>query len=240
APTLRMIVYGAAPMNASRIAAVRRRFPGVRLFQGFGQTETGYCLGLHDAEHDQRPDSVGRPDLFSEIRLLDEDGKDVPTGQVGELIARTPYLMNGYHKDAAATAAYFAFGKDWGRTGDLAMRDADGFYTLVGRKQDLVISGGVNVYPAEIERVLLGHPAVADVAVVGVPDAEWGEALHAAVVLRAGQAADAAMLETHCRAVLAGFKVPRRFSFHADLPRTASGKVKKFEVRQSLLTRPAR
>jgi long-chain acyl-CoA synthetase len=239
APTLRTIVYGAAPIDVARIPALRQVFPGVRLFQGFGQTETGYCLGLHDADHAVRPESVGRPDLFSEVRLVDDAGRDVPVGQAGELVARTPYLMNGYHKDPAATAAYFAFGRDWGRTGDLAVRDADGYYTLVGRKQELVISGGVNLYPAEVERVLLGHPAVADAAVVGVPDADWGEALHAAIVLRPGQPADAAALEAHCRTVLAGFKVPRRFSFHAEFPRTASGKVKKFELREQILDRPA-
>ena len=238
APQLRTIVYGAAPIDAGRIAELRARFAGGRLFQGFGQTETGYCLGLHDADHDVRPDSVGRPDLFSEVRLVDAAGRDVPVGQVGELVARTPYLMNGYHREPDATAAYFAFGKDWGRTGDLARRDTDGFYTLAGRKEDLVISGGVNVYPAEIEQVLRNHPAVADVAVVGVPDAEWGEALHAAIVLRPGQAADAALLERHCRAVLAGFKVPRRFTFHADLPRTAGGKVKKFELRRQVARLP--
>jgi acyl-CoA synthetase (AMP-forming)/AMP-acid ligase II len=236
APALRTIVYGAAPIDAARIPELRRQFPGVRLFQGFGQTETGYCLGQHDADHAVRPDSVGRPDLFSEVRLVDDAGRDVPEGQAGELLARTPYLMNGYHKDPAATAAYFAFGRDWGRTGDVAVRDADGYYTLVGRKQELVISGGVNLYPAEVERVLRGHPAVADAAVLGLPDADWGEALHAAILLRPGQSADAAALEAHCRTVLAGFKVPRRFTFHADFPRTAGGKVKKFELRQKLLS----
>ncbi len=235
APALRTIVYGAAPIDPGRIPAVRRCFTGARLFQGFGQTETGYCLGLHDADHALRPGSVGRPDLFSEVRLVDEAGRDVPDGQAGEVVARTPYLMNGYHKDPEATAAYFAFGRDWGRTGDLAVRDAEGYYTLAGRKQDLVISGGVNLYPAEVERVLLGHPAVADAAVVGVPDADWGEALHAAIVLRPGHAADAAALQAHCRAVLAGPKVPRRFSFHPELPRTANGKVKKFDLRQEIV-----
>lgn len=234
APALRTIVYGAAPMDPARIAELRRRFTGARLFQGFGQTETGYCLGLHDADHDRRPDSIGRPDVFSELRLVDEAGRDVPDGEVGELLAGTPYLMNGYYKDPEATAAYFAFGKNWGRTGDLARRDGDGFYMLAGRKQDVVISGGVNLYPAEIERVLLAHPAVAEAAVVGVPHPYWGEALHAAIVPRPGHPADAAALEAHCRAVLAGHKVPRRFSFHDALPRTASGKVRKAELRALL------
>ena len=106
---MRCIVYGAAPMESERIAALRMCFPGARLFQGFGQTELGYCLGLHDEDHQLRPDSLGKPDLFSEVRLLDAEGREVATGEVGEIVARTPYLMNGYYKDPAATGAYFGF-----------------------------------------------------------------------------------------------------------------------------------
>ncbi|MFI5399715.1 MAG: class I adenylate-forming enzyme family protein [SAR324 cluster bacterium] len=235
APQLRSIVYGAAPMDARRIRQLRQRFPGVRLFQGFGQTETGYCLGLHDADHEVRPESLGKPDLFSELRLVDDQGRDVPPGQVGEIVARTPYLMNGYHGDPEATAAYFAYGRDWGRTGDLAWRDADGYYRLAGRTKDLIVTGGENVYAAEVERVLLTHPAVAECAVVGLPEPDWGEAVHAAVLLRPGAAADSAGLEAHCRASLAGFKCPRQFSFHGEFPRTANGKVQKFALREGLL-----
>jgi acyl-CoA synthetase (AMP-forming)/AMP-acid ligase II len=235
APHLRLIVYGAAPMDPQRIAQLRQRFPGVRLFQGFGQTETGYCLGLHDADHEIRPQSLGKPDLFSDLRLVDSQGGDAPEGAVGEIVARTPYLMNGYHGDPEATAAYFAFGRDWGRTGDLAWRDADGYYHLAGRTKDLIITGGENVYAAEVERVLLTHPAVADCAVIGVPHPDWGEVVHAAIVLRPGMAASFAELEAHCRASLAGFKCPRRFSVHADFPRTSNGKIQKFTLRQALL-----
>jgi acyl-CoA synthetase (AMP-forming)/AMP-acid ligase II len=236
APCLRLIVYGAAPMDPQRIVQLRRRFPGVRLFQGFGQTETGYCLGLHDADHEIRPQSLGKPDLFSDLRLVDGQGGDVPAGAVGEIVARTPYLMNGYHGDPEGTAAYFAFGREWGRTGDLAWRDSDGYYHLAGRTKDLIITGGENVYAAEVERVLLTHPAVADCAVIGVPHPDWGEAVHAAIVLRPGVAASFAELEAHCRASLAGFKCPRRFSVHTDFPRTSSGKIQKFALRQALLS----
>ncbi|HKI97868.1 MAG TPA: class I adenylate-forming enzyme family protein [bacterium] len=234
APDLRCIVYGGAPIDPGRIPAVRARFPGVRLFQGFGQTETGYCLGLHDADHERRPESLGRPDLYSEVRLLDAAGREVPDGEVGEIVARTPYLMNGYHRDPEATAAYFAFGPDWGRTGDLAVRDAGGYYTLAGRTRELVISGGVNIYPAEVERVLLGHPAVADAAVFGIPDADWGEALVAAVVAAPGTAPTPEALDAHCRAVLAAFKCPRAYHLVPHLPRTLSGKVQKFALRDTL------
>jgi fatty-acyl-CoA synthase len=237
APHLRCIVYGGAAIDPGRIPAVRARFPGVRLFQGFGQTETGYCLGLHDADHERRPASLGRPDLFSQVRLLDPQGRDVPDGAVGEIVARTPYLMNGYHNDPEATAAYFAFGPQWGRTGDLAIRDAAGYYTLVGRTRELIVSGGVNVYPAEVERVLLAHPGVADAAVFGMPDAEWGEAVAAAVIPRdrtGGARLTAEALDAHCRAVLAGFKCPRRYHLVQDFPRTASGKVQKRVLRDAL------
>jgi acyl-CoA synthetase (AMP-forming)/AMP-acid ligase II len=234
APALRLIVYGAAPMDSQRIGQLRQRFPFVRLFQGFGQTETGYCLGLHDADHDVRPEALGKPDLFSELRLVDGHGRDVPQGEIGEIVARTPYLMNGYHRDPEATAAYFAYGRDWGRTGDLAWRDADGYYHLAGRTKDLIITGGENVYAAEVERVLLTHPAVADCSVIGLPHPDWGEAVHGAVILRPGTAATPAALEAHCRASLAGFKCPRRYSYHTEFPRTANGKVRKFALREAL------
>ncbi|MCH8884091.1 MAG: acyl--CoA ligase [SAR324 cluster bacterium] len=240
AAALRCIVYGGAPIDPRRIPALRARFPGVRLFQGFGQTETGYCLGLADEDHDGRPESIGRPDLFSEVRLLGEDGREVAPGEVGEIVARTPYLMNGYHKDPAATAGYFAYGARWGRTGDLAVRDEAGFFTLAGRKSDLVISGGVNLYPAEVERVLLSHPAVADAAVFGVPDADRGEVLVAAVIPHAGQAVEDAQLDAHCRAALAAFKCPRRYFVADAFPRTHSGKVQKFALREQWLANAAR
>jgi acyl-CoA synthetase (AMP-forming)/AMP-acid ligase II len=231
-PRLRCIVYGGAPMDPSRIAGLREAFPGVRLFQGFGQTETGYCLGLLDEDHERHPDSLGRPDPHSEIRLLDEAGGEVAPGEVGEIVARTPYLMNGYHKNPEATAAYFAHGPDWGRTGDLAWQDAQGYFHLAGRKDDLVISGGVNIHPAEVERVLSAHPAVAEAAVFGIPDPDWGESLVAAILPGDGKPPAAEQLRRHCRASLADFKCPRRFYILEDFPRTASGKVQKFLLRE--------
>jgi acyl-CoA synthetase (AMP-forming)/AMP-acid ligase II len=230
-PALRCIVYGGAPVEAGRVRALRLCFPGVRLFQGFGQTEVGYCFGLMDGEHNQRPDSLGKPDIFSEIRLLNEEGREVATGEVGEIVARTPYLMNGYYKDPAASEAFFAFGREWGRTGDLAVRDEEGFYSLASRRSDLIISGGVNIYPAEVERVLEAHPAVAEAAVFGVPDADWGEAVTAAVILHEPGAAGEEELIAHAREHLASFKCPRRVLFHTDFPRTHNGKVRKVELR---------
>ena len=225
-PSLRCIVYGAAPMESERIAALRMCFPGVRLFQGFGQTELGYCLGLHDEDHQLCPDSLGKPDLFSEVRLLDAEGREVATGEVGEIVARTPYLMNGYYKDPAATGVYFGFGEGWGRTGDLATRDEAGFFHSAGRTTDLIISGGVNIYPLEVERALLRHPAVAEAAVFGVPNATWGESVMAAVVLRPSGQAGEEELKTHCRDRLAAFKCPRQIVFVEELPHTSNGKIR--------------
>jgi len=150
---------------------------------------------------------------------------------VGEIVVSTPYMMNGYYKDPAATAEYFAIGSDWGRTGDLAFRDEEGYYFLAGRKKDMVISGGVNIYPIEIEQVLEAHPDVLEAAVFGIPHPDWGETLHATLALRqdkdqSAELSEAALVE-FCRERLAGFKVPRSFSFADHLPRTASGKIRK-------------
>ena len=231
APLLRGIVYGGAPMDAERVGALRLCFPGARLFQGFGQTEMGYCLGMLNEDHNLRPESLGKPDIFSEVRLLNESGREVQEGEAGEIVARTPYLMNGYYKDPAATEAFFSYGRDWGRSGDLAIRDGQGFYTLAGRLTDMIISGGMNIYPEEVERVLLTHPAVSDAAVFGIPDADWGESAVAAVILHPASHAEEKELLDHVREQLAGFKCPRRIEFHDSFPRTHNGKVRKVELR---------
>jgi acyl-CoA synthetase (AMP-forming)/AMP-acid ligase II len=230
-PQVRGIVYGGAPMDAERISALRFCFPGARLFQGFGQTEAGYCMGMLDEEHNMRPDSLGKADIYSEVRLLDEEGRTVAAGEVGEIVAHTPYLMNGYYKDPAATEAFFVYGRDWGRTGDLAMCDAEGFYSLAGRLKDMIISGGMNIYPQEVERELLAHPSVADAAVFGIPDAEWGETVLATVIPVEGVTPDLDALVSHLRENLAAYKCPRRIEIRSEFPRTKNGKVRKVELR---------
>lgn len=237
-PSLRSVVYGAAPIDPERITQLRFQFPGVRLFQGFGQTELGYCLGLSDEDHALHPKSLGRPDLFSEVKLMDEEGREVKPGEVGEIVAKTPYLMNGYHKEPGATAEYFSFGREWGRTGDLATRDEEGYFFLEGRKTDMVISGGVNIYPLEIERVLSTLKDIEDVAVFGVPDAEWGEQILAAVIPKKGSSVTEAQLREHCGRFLASFKIPRDFLVVSELPRTHNGKVKKDMLRKPFLEKP--
>ncbi|MDH4224200.1 MAG: acyl--CoA ligase [Deltaproteobacteria bacterium] len=241
---LEQIVYGGEPADELLVNRLKARFPGVRLFQGLGQTETGYYLGLHTPDHNLSPRSVGRPDVFSEVRLVDEAGKNVPDGQVGEIIARTPYMMNGYYKDDAATADYHRFGALWGATGDMAWKDPKGYYYLAGRKSDLIISGGINIHPVEVEKTLLAHDQVVDAAVVGMPDTQWGEAVWAAVVLRSPNGLSQPQGGSHpglekelldfCHTRLEGYKIPRRITFLARLPRNAGGKVVRLDVKAIL------
>jgi fatty-acyl-CoA synthase len=180
-------------------------------------------------EHTARPGTIGRLLGGNEARLLDEAGRPVADGQVGELYVRNAMMMDGYHADSGATAD--ASREGFISVGDLAYRDADGYYYLADRKSDLVISGGVNIYPQEIEQRLYAHPAVQEAAVVGVPDPEWGERLVAFVVLRRQARVTAEELIEHVREQLADFKRPREVFFVESLPRNPTGKVLKGELR---------
>ena len=174
---------------------------------------------------ERRAGTVGHPLPGVSVRVCDDSGADVAAGSTGELLVRSPTLCAGYWNRPDATAA--AFDGGWFHTGDVAEMSADGYITLRGRRTDLIISGGFNVYPREIEEVLAEHPAVAEAAVVGRPDAVRGEIPEAFVVVRPGYEPDAEALVLHCRSQLASFKVPREVHFVARLPRTALGKVQK-------------
>jgi fatty-acyl-CoA synthase len=208
----------------------------VVLQQGFGQTETSILCSLDAADAVRKAGSVGRPVRHAEVRvvtLASVEGepaawRDAAPGETGEIVVRGPITMLGYWNKPAATAEVLR--GDWLRTGDLATRDAEGFLTLVGRARHMYISGGENVYPAEIERVYAEHPAVAEIAVVGVPDAQWGEVGWAYVVPAPGQPVDAEALRAWGRERLAGFKLPKRFLEVAELPRTETGKVQKHRL----------
>jgi fatty-acyl-CoA synthase len=220
---LRFAFTAGAPMPLETIHAVHAR--GILVKQGFGQTETSIqcCLDADDAV--RKAGSVGRPVFHAEVRVVDETLAEVPDDTVGEIVVRGPITMLGYWRDPEATAEVFRGG--WLHTGDLATRDREGFLTLVGRQRDLYISGGENVYPAHVEAAYHDHPAIAEIAVVGVPDAEWGEVGRAYVVLRPGMHADPADLVRFGRERLAGYEVPRSFVFVAALPRTETGKVRR-------------
>ena len=226
--SLRWIMSAAAPLPTETARRVQEQF-GPVLWNFYGATETGVVTLAGPADHTARPGTVGRVLRGNQVRVLGDDGEPVPAGEVGELYARSSMLIAGYHRNPEATRASMKDG--FFSVGDLARVDADGYYYLESRKHDMVISGGVNIYPREIEDHLHSHPAVLDAAVVGVPDPEWGESLCAFVVVRPGHTVDEAALIEHCRAALADYKRPRRVVFLDELPRNPTGKVLKRELR---------
>jgi fatty-acyl-CoA synthase len=217
---------GGAPLPDT--LARRCRDLGLRVCNGMGMTETGPTAFLAaPADAWDRIGSVGRPQLLVRVRIAGEDGLDVADGEVGDLLFAGPAVTPGYWNDPEATRAAFT-ADGWLRSGDLARRDEDGFYWVAGRRKEMFISGGENVYPAEVENVLAGHPAVAEAAVVAAPDPRWGEVGFAFLRLGEGRPRPgAAELEAWCRARLAAYKVPASFEYVEDFPRTAAGKVQK-------------
>jgi len=207
---------------------------GIRIRTGMGMTETGPTVFLLDEDRVlSKPDSVGRPQLCTEVRVVDAHGHDVPVGEAGELWIRGPGVTPGYWQRPDATEEAIRPG-GWLRSGDVVRCDAEGDYTIVDRWKDMYISGGENVYPAEVETVLLQHPAIAEAAVVGIPDERWGEVGHASLVLASGNAKPGdEELRQFCRARLAGYKVPKIFVVCEALPRNALGKVIKQELRHA-------
>ncbi len=220
------LMISSAPARRETKLAILEHFRNGRLHELYGSTEAGWVTLLRPEEQLDKLGSVGREWAGSgPIRLLDAEGREVPDGEVGELFSRTPYVFDGYWKNPEKTAE--AFRGAWCSVGDMARRDADGFIHLVDRKSNMIISGGENVYPSEVEAVLGAHPKVKDVAVVGVPHDKWGEAVHAVVVLHQGADATEAELVEWCRGRIAGYKRPQTIRFVADteMPRTATGKI---------------
>jgi fatty-acyl-CoA synthase len=236
--SLRLAVVGGAPMPESLLETWQAR--GVGIVQGYGLTEAApnvLCLQQEDSA--RKLGFAGKPYPHVDVALRDPDSGELVAGAAtGELVVRGPNVFAGYWRDAEATAAAFADG--WLLTGDLAERDDEGYYRIVGRLKDLVISGGENVYPAEIEDVLNAHPAISEAAVVGVPDERWGEVCVAFVVLRADREMDEAAVLDWCGARLARFKVPKAVRFVDALPRSAMDKVLKDELRASAIAGAAR
>jgi fatty-acyl-CoA synthase len=228
---LRWLISGGAPLPTYLIEAYQRR--RVVFKQGYGLTEVGVnCFSMTVEESVAKPGSIGKPLMFTETCLIDDDGAEVPVGEVGELLLRGPHVSRGYWNNPEATAA--ALDADgWFHTGDLARKDEDGFHYIAGRKKDMIIRGGVNVYPAEIEGELLLHPAVRDAAIVGIPHPTWGEVGVAFVVL--GGEPTPEDLVAFLEGRLAKYKVPREFVFVEALPRTPYGKVVKGDLRDEYL-----
>ncbi len=225
---VRWFISGGAPLPRHLVGVFRDR--GVVMRQGYGLTEVGVnCFSMTDEEAWVKAGAIGKPLMFTEARVMDPDGKEMPPDDVGELCFRGPHVSAGYWNNPQATAQ--ARDKNgWFHTGDMACRDSDGFYYIAGRAKDMFISGGVNVYPAEIENSLLQHPALSDAAVVGVPHETWGEVGIAFVVPAAEQAVTAEDLGSFMAGRLARYKIPKQFRVVDELPRTAYGKVVKGEL----------
>ena len=236
--SLKQVAYGGAPMAPARIREAWENL-GPVLSQGYGGGETTGGLILFSTEDHarairevpQRLASCGRPIGESEVRVVDEAGRPVQGDEVGEIVVRGPDVFAGYWKEPELTRQ--AFDADgWLHTGDLAKVDEEGFIHIVDRSKDMIISGGFNIYPTEVEQALYAHPAVYEACVVGVPDDTWGEAVKAVVVLRPGLQATEQDIVRHCRELLADFKKPRSVEFVAELPRNPNGKISRKAVRE--------
>jgi acyl-CoA synthetase (AMP-forming)/AMP-acid ligase II len=233
-PRLRHLAYAGAPMPAERIAEIDERLPG-RLVQFYGLVEAIpplTVLGPADHPHSERVRSAGRPVLGADIAIVGKDGVRLAAGEHGELVIGGPHVMSGYWADEEATVKSVDGG--WLRTGDIAVADEDGYVYLVDRKADMIITGGFNVMPREIELSLHQAPGVHEAAVVGVPDRTWGEAIAAFVVPKPGSVLDKETLLAHCAQHLSSYKKPKRIEFVEELPKGATGKVSRAELRRRL------
>ena len=242
--SMKVITYGAAPMPLEVIKRAVDIFPGVNFINAFGQTETASTittLGPEDhvitgTEEEKekklkRLSSIGRPIADIEMRIVDDEGNELPQGEVGEIVARGPRVMAGYWKDQEKTEQTIDK-EGWVHTGDVAYVDEDGYFFLAGRATDMIIRAGENISPEEVEIVLQSHAKVDDVAIIGIPDEEWGEVPVAVIVLKQGETATPEEIMEYCRANLASFKRPRTVVFTDELPRNPMGKILKKQLRE--------
>jgi long-chain acyl-CoA synthetase len=238
--SLRTVVYGASPITDDVLLRALSRF-GCEFIQVYGMTEsTGSITQLDGVDHDptNKPTllrSCGKPYAWIDIRIVGADGSLAPIGAVGELWTRSTQNMAGYWNNPAATAAAVT-ADGWLKTGDAGYLDDDGYLYLVDRVKDMIVSGAENVYPAEVENALMTHPDVRDVAVIGVPDEKWGEAVKAVIVPSAGASPAEADLIAFARERLAGYKLPKSIDFTTELPRNPSGKLLKRQLREPYWT----
>jgi long-chain acyl-CoA synthetase len=230
--SLEMLAYGGSPMAPQLIRRTRTLLPNTQLVQVYGLSETGFLTGLQDGEHTaERLMSCGRPCPGVDVQIVDDTGKPVKTPNHGELVARGANVMAGYWNNKEETTASFHNG--YFRTGDIGYQDSNGYFYILDRAKDMIVTGGENVYSGEVESVIFNHPAVRDVAVFGIPDEQWGELVSASVVLKSGTQLTEGDLITYCRQFVANYKVPRRIDFsETDLPKNASGKVLKRLLRE--------
>jgi acyl-CoA synthetase (AMP-forming)/AMP-acid ligase II len=233
---LHTINYGASPISESLLQQCMDAF-GCDFVQGYGQTESTMALTFLTAD-DHKKALAGRPELLrscgravfgTDIKIVGNDGQELPLGEIGEIVAKGPQVMQGYWKNPEATAKTVVDG--WLHTGDAGRMDEEGYIYIQDRVKDMIISGGENIYPAEIENHLMSHEQIQDVAVIGVPDAKWGEVPLAVVVSGGQPELSAEQLTEFCRGKLAGYKIPRKIEYVAALPRNPTGKVLKKDIR---------
>jgi acyl-CoA synthetase (AMP-forming)/AMP-acid ligase II len=233
--TIKRVGYGAAPMAPELVKKSMQLFKTDQFYNLCGLTEAGPGGILLDPEgHKNHLGKGGKPIFLTETRVVNEEGIDVLPGVIGEFIVKSPMVMKEYYKKPEETKNTLKNG--WLYTGDLATIDEEGYITLVDRKKDMIISGGENVYSVEVESVLFEHPGILDAAIIGLPDEVWGEAVCAIIVPKEGAVIDEQELRSFCRQKLAGYKVPRRIFIEEQLPRNASGKVLKYQLRQKMRT----
>ncbi|NNE53047.1 MAG: AMP-binding protein, partial [Sulfitobacter sp.] len=236
--SLEMITYGASPITEGTLRIAFERFPGVTFVQAYGQTELAPVATFLPAKYHVfegplagKLRSAGRPTRIVEIRIVDKDMNEQPRGDTGEIAVKGPNAMLGYWNKPDVTAETIRDG--WLLTGDAGYMDEDGFVFLMDRVKDMIVSGGENVYSAEVENALSQHPAVATSAVIGIPSEEWGESVHAIVIVKPGAAATEQELRDHCRTLIAGYKCPRSVSFREEpFPLSGANKVLKTELRK--------
>jgi fatty-acyl-CoA synthase len=224
--SLRALVFAASPLASSLQKEIKEKICP-NLYEFYGLQETGILVNIGPEEKNRKPDSVGQVIFTADVRIVDTDGKEVPTGKIGDIIGRGPAVTAGYFKNEEKTKE--AFKNGWFYTGDLGYMDEEGFLFLAGRSKDMIISGGQNIFAVEVEDVLMGHPAVADCAVIGLPDKTWGEAVTAVVVKVPEENVTEAELIDYARKKIAGFKTPKKIIMYEGLlPRTPTGKVTKY------------
>ena len=228
--SIRLIGSGAAIMPTDLQRRLRTVFPGAGMFDTYGMSETsGGLTTLTPEDFDRKTACVGQPCIGVELRVVDEDDADVPSGRVGEIVTRSNGVMKGYYNDPEATRKAMRGG--WYHTGDLGRLDEEGFLYIVDRKKDMIITGAENVYPREVEEALYTHPDIAEAAVIGVPDAKWGEAIKAVVVVKPGRPLGAEEVIGYCRERIAGYKCPKTVDFVEALPKSPVGKILKRVLR---------
>lgn len=228
--SLNLVLSGGEPVPVAAIEEWHERVPSCSLVQGYGMGEfPTLMLYLKPQDAVRKAGAAGKPCLVAEIRVVDAEFKDTAVGEPGEIVALSPACMVGYYNKPEANAQTFVDG--WMRTGDLAFRDEEGFVHVAGRTKEMIISGGLNVYPAEVERVIVDVDGVLEAAVVGEPDPDWGEIIHAFVIVPPGSNVTVEAVESLCRVELANYKVPRRWTIReAPLPRTTSGKIQRHRL----------